>query len=73
MHDGRFATLREVIDHYDHGIHESRDLDTLLRDANGQAKKMNLSEQDKAALEAFLRALSDNEMLADPKFSDPFQ
>ena len=73
MHDGRFATLREVIDHYDHGIHESRDLDTLLRDPNGQAKKMNLSEQDKAALEAFLRALSDNEMLADPKFSDPFQ
>jgi len=73
MHDGRFATLREVIDHYDHGIQASPDLDPLLRDPQGTPKRLDLSEQDKAALEAFLRTLTDPEMLADPKFSDPFQ
>jgi cytochrome c peroxidase len=73
MHDGRFATLREVIDHYDHGINDSVDLDPLLRNVQGRAIRMNLSEEDKNALEAFLRTLTDEEMLADPKFSDPFQ
>ena len=73
MHDGRFATLREVIDHYDHGIRESPDLDTLLRTSDGKAKRLNLTEADKRALEAFLLTLTDREMLSDTKFSDPFQ
>src|SRR5688572_20962643 len=73
MHDGRFATLREVIDHYDHGVKESPDLDTLLRDNSGHAVRLNLSEQDKDALEAFLHTLTDDAMLADPKFADPFE
>ncbi len=34
MHDGRFATLREVIDHYDSGIKMSANLSGLLRTAN---------------------------------------
>jgi cytochrome c peroxidase len=72
MHDGRFATLREVIEHYDHGIKDSADLDTLLRDASGNVRRMNLTSEDKDALEAFLRTLTDDEMLADPKFADPF-
>ena len=73
MHDGRFATLREVIDHYDHGIIKSPNLDALLMDSSGNADQMNLSEGDKNALEAFLRTLTDDAMLNDPKFSDPFQ
>jgi cytochrome c peroxidase len=32
MHDGRYNTLREVIDHYDHGIQDSRNLSLILRD-----------------------------------------
>ncbi|HET9861991.1 MAG TPA: cytochrome c peroxidase [Steroidobacteraceae bacterium] len=72
MHDGRFATLREVIEHYDHGIQASADLDTLLRDGAGGAQRLNLPEEDKDALEAFLRTLTDEPMLADPKFADPF-
>lgn len=72
MHDGRFATLREVIDHYDHGIQDSRDLDSILRGPDGKPRRMNLSEADKEALEAFLRTLSDDAMIADPRFSDPF-
>ncbi len=32
MHDGRFSTLREVIDHYDHGVANSANLSWILRD-----------------------------------------
>jgi cytochrome c peroxidase len=72
MHDGRFATLREVIDHYDHGVQDSPNLDSLLR-SNGAPIRMNLSDADEDALEAFLRTLTDEEMIADPRFADPFQ
>jgi len=72
MHDGRFATLREVIEHYDHDVKDSPDLDPRLRDNSGNPLRLNLSEEDKVALEAFLNTLTDVEMLADPRFADPF-
>jgi cytochrome c peroxidase len=73
MHDGRFNTLREVIDHYDHDIKDSPNLDGILRDVNFQPRRMNFTEEDKEALEAFLRTFTDDEFLNDPKFSDPFE
>jgi len=74
MHDGRFATLREVIDHYDHGLVGSLTLSDLLRDPGftRQPNVMGLSEEDKNALEAFLLTLTDDALLNDPKFADPF-
>lgn len=72
MHDGRFTTVREVIDHYDHGIQDSPNLDALLRDATGAPIQLHLTESDKLALEAFLDTLTDTAFLNDPKFSDPF-
>ena len=72
MHDGRFATLRDVINHYDHGIQDSRNLDAILRNSTGQVRRLNLSEEDKDALEAVLRTFTDDAFLTDPKFSDPF-
>lgn len=73
MHDGRFSTLRQVIDHYDHGIRLSPNLDFILGDTlTGRVGRLNLSEADKDALEAFLNTFTDEEMLSDPKFSDPF-
>jgi cytochrome c peroxidase len=75
MHDGRFGTLREVIDHYDHGVLESRTLSSELRNRLLYFEapvRLNLSESDKQALEAFLRTLTDDAFLTDPKFSDPF-
>jgi cytochrome c peroxidase len=77
MHDGRFATLREVIDHYDSGVKASAQLSFLLRDHNGAGsdfpRRLNMTEEQKQALEAFLNTFTDDELLNDPKFSDPFQ
>jgi cytochrome c peroxidase len=57
MHDGRFATLEEVIAHYDHGLQRSDTLDPNL--AKHPTKGLGLSDEDKAALIAFLRTLTD--------------
>lgn len=55
MHDGRFATLEEVIEHYDSGVHPSPTLASELVGEGG----LGLSDKDKAALVAFLKTLSD--------------
>lgn len=73
MHDGRFATLREVIDHYDHGVQGSPGLDMILTDMERVPQRLNLSDEDKEALEAFLNTFTDTEFLHNPKFSDPFE
>lgn len=67
MHDGRFATLEEVVDHYDHGIHPSPTLDPNI--AKHPPEGLGLSEDDKAALVAFLRTLTDPRFL--PSASSP--
>lgn len=72
MHDGRFETLREVIDHYSEGVLSHPNLDSKLK--NGAfPKQLNLSEEQKVALEAYLRTLTDKTLLADVKFADPFK
>ncbi len=73
MHDGRLATLREVINFYDQDVQDTPHLDSLLRDPLTQRpRRLNLSAEDKDALEAFLDTLTDNAFLTDPRFSDPF-
>ena len=67
MHDGRFATLEEVLDHYDSGIKESPSLDPRL-DGRG----LNLTEQEKADVIAFLHTLTDESLATDVRWSDPF-
>ncbi len=74
MHDGRFATLEEVLDHYSHGIKDDPNLDPRLRTlGTGEPIKMNISPQEKQALIAFLNTLTDYGMVTDQKFSDPFK
>lgn len=51
MHDGRFQTLRQVIDYYDRGATPNRFLD-------GQLKPLRLTETEKSDLVAFLKGLS---------------
>ncbi|WP_207791152.1 cytochrome-c peroxidase [Allosphingosinicella flava] len=72
MHDGRFATLSEVIDFYDRGIQDGPALDKRLRE-NGKPRRLNLNAADKAALAAFLTTLNDPALTTDPRFSDPFR
>jgi len=73
MHDGRFSTLEQVVEHYNSGVREGPALDNRLRGGNNQPRVLNLPESDKAALVAFLRTLSDATLNADPKFSSPFK
>lgn len=73
MHDGSFNTLEEVVDHYNSGIKAHPSLDWQLRGPDGvQPKRMNMSEEDKAALVAFLRTLTDWKVITDERFSNPF-
>lgn len=74
MHDGRFATLEEVVNHYSQGIQRSPNLDQVFISWDtGDAIKLNLSESKKGALVAFLHSLTDESYLNDPRFSDPFE
>lgn len=72
MHDGRFATLEEVVEHYNSGIQAHENLDFRLKDQAGAPRRMNLSATEKAALVAFLETLTDPQMVAAERFSDPF-
>jgi cytochrome c peroxidase len=75
IHDGRFATLAEVVEFYNSGVQNNPDLSPLLRVGNsptGAVVRLNLSAQDKADLVAFLLTLTDTNFAADSKFSDPF-
>jgi cytochrome c peroxidase len=73
MHDGRFSSLEEVMEHYSTGIEDHPNLDFRLRGSNGNTKQMNISEVDKKAIIAFLNTLSDFNVVTDPKFSSPFK
>ncbi|MEN8723982.1 MAG: MbnP family protein [Lentimonas sp.] len=57
MHDGRFETLEEVIEHYSSGVEQRETLDPNLAKHPGGG--IPLSKEDKAALVAFLKTLTD--------------
>jgi cytochrome c peroxidase len=73
MHDGRFATLEEVVEHYNSGVKLGPALDTNRLAPNGVPLRLNLSADDKSALVAFMKTLTDNTLTTDVKFSDPFK
>lgn len=73
MHDGRFKTLEEVIDHYSEGIKPHKHLDIKFTDGKGNVRPLNLTSLEKKALVAFLKTLTDKEMARDPKWSNPFK
>jgi cytochrome c peroxidase len=72
MHDGRFATLTEVIEFYDSGIQASPTLDPRLRAPDGSPLRLRLTADERSALAAFLGALTDSAFLTSPRFSNPF-
>lgn len=70
MHDGRYHSLEEVLDHYSDSVQNSKTLDTLLSQKNGKTG-IPLTANEKQSLIAFLRALSDEEFIRDAGLSDP--
>ncbi|HRO42591.1 MAG TPA: cytochrome c peroxidase [Flavipsychrobacter sp.] len=69
MHDSRFTTLEQVVEFYSSGVKpNSPNLDEHMPDFGSG---LNLNTQEKADLVAFLKTLSDQTFLTDPKFSDP--
>ena len=71
MHDGRFSTLAQVVEHYNSGIRNSNNLDGRLR-VRGGVRRLNLSNNEKQALVDFMLTLTDNNFINDEKFSNPF-
>ncbi|MDB5986201.1 MAG: cytochrome-c peroxidase [Nevskia sp.] len=64
MHDGRYATLDQVLDHYIDGVQPSATLDPRL--AGGI--QLNAAERD--AVLQFLRTLTDAAFVNDPRFAE---
>mgnify|MGYP003546503674 CR=1 FL=1 len=64
MHDGRYKTLDEVLEHYTNNVQNLATLDDLLKKENGKTG-IALTKQESVALKAFLESLSDEQ------FKDP--
>jgi cytochrome c peroxidase len=73
MHDGRFTTLDQVVEHYSSGVLNHPNLSQQLKLPNGQPRQANLTTQEKAALVAFLKTLTDATLTTDVKYSNPFK
>jgi cytochrome c peroxidase len=76
MHDGRFRTLEEVVDHYnEHVVTNSPNVDPLLlnttNDPRQQSLTLDLTTTEKAQIVAFLKTLTDSTFIKDPRFSKP--
>ena len=65
MHDGRFSSLNEVLDHYQGAKFVSPTLDIIFQSG------FSLSDSEKTEIIAFLQTLSDNEFISDKRFSEP--
>jgi len=67
MHDGSIATLEEVLVHYAAGgrAHDNPDKDQFVRG-------FSMTPQNRADLIAFLESLTDEKLLHDPRFADPW-
>lgn len=72
MHDGRFNTLEEVVEHYNSGVQNHPNLDSKLKSGNGP-RKFNLNANEKQALVAFLETLTDENYITEVKYSNPFK
>ena len=72
MHDGRFTTLMQVVEHYDNGVQGGPDTDPRLM-PGGQPQNLGLTMPEKQAIVAFLETLTDDVITEDPRFANPFR
>ncbi|MBT2557818.1 cytochrome-c peroxidase [Hymenobacter sp. ISL-91] len=76
MHDGRLATLEDVLDHYnEHVQFNSPNLDPLMLNTTNDplqiSPNLELTAQEKRQIVAFLKTLTDEEFVKDPRFAEP--
>jgi cytochrome c peroxidase len=69
MHDGRYETLADVVEFYSSELQKSSTVDPLMKKLNQGG--IQLTSEEKAALVAFLKTLSDNDYLINPELSNP--
>ena len=72
MHDGRFGNLWSVVNFYNAGVQDTPDLDPLMRGPDGRVRRLNLTEEERDAMVAYLFTLTDPAFLTAEKFGDPF-
>ncbi len=73
MHDARFATLEEVVEHYNSGLQDHNNLPARpYRGPDGRPIRLGWDADEVAAVVAFLHTLSDDGLATDPRLSDPF-
>lgn len=70
MHDGRFASINLVLEHYNWSVRPHPNLDPRLEEFAYAG--LAISQVDKEALESFLLTLQDDKLAKDPRFSNPF-
>ena len=68
MHDGRFLTLRAVLEHYSRKVKPGPTLDPLLKQQTTPGIPMTAEEQ--AAMLAFLKTLNDPGFVTDKRFAE---
>ncbi len=68
MHDGRFKTLEDVINHYASGGHYSPNVDPFIPSIG----KINLSDTQKRKILAFLKTMTDTSFIKNPAFQSPY-
>jgi len=71
MHDGRFNTLNEVLDHYSNGILKSNTLDPIF--TKDSQIGISLSDVEKKQILLFLATLTDSVLISDTQFSKPIK
>lgn len=71
MHDRRFQTLDEVVEHYNSGVLHSATLDPIMTKP-GKEFGLQLTAQEKADLIAFLKTLTDKDFVNNPDLKSPF-
>ena len=70
MHDGRFATIDQVLDHYGSGGNASPTVDPFMKFTDPDLE-LGLTPTKRIQIKAFLNALTDEEFLTNPAFTDP--
>ncbi|TDE11757.1 cytochrome-c peroxidase [Dyadobacter psychrotolerans] len=70
MHDGRYHSLEEVLDHYSDSVHKTTTLDPVFLKPDGKTGIV-LTASEKQSIIAFLKTLNDEQFIQDARFSDP--